>query len=137
MIIIKSTFTRVLVKDLLDNGYMLLLMNVFLPFCIWISDHTKILIQIFNGHIPAIPTDSYIEFQRNKRKIKPKTFDNFESSNIIRFRSRNNSRPVEIPNSRTEQHRKSFFIRTASDWNHLSDNKKIEEFKNAIQQQHD
>ena len=97
--------------------------------------------KVVEGHIPAIPTDSYIKFQRNKRNIKPKTFDNFESSNIIRFRSRNNSRPVEIPNSRSEQHRNSFFIRTASDWNQLSDKivcaKKIEEFKNAIQQHHD
>ena len=97
--------------------------------------------KVVEGQIPAIPPDSYIKFQRNKRNIKPKTFENFESSNIIHFRSRNNSRPVEIPNSRTEQHRNSFFIRTASDWNHLSDEivcaKKIEEFKNAIQQQRD
>jgi hypothetical protein len=38
-------------KDLLDSGYMLLMMNMFLPFYIRIylkvSDHTKIVILIF------------------------------------------------------------------------------------------
>ena len=56
---LKSTFIRGLVKDLLDIWYMLLMMNMFLPFCIRIylkvSDHTKILIQFFSliGNLPS------------------------------------------------------------------------------------
>jgi hypothetical protein len=50
---LKSTFTRGLVKYLLDSGHMILMINMFLPFyiCIYLktSDHTKILIQIFKG----------------------------------------------------------------------------------------
>jgi hypothetical protein len=49
---LKSTFTREFLKDLLDSGYMLLMMNMFLPLYIRtylkVSDRTKIVILIFS-----------------------------------------------------------------------------------------
>ena len=88
------------------------------------------------GQIPAIPPDQSISLQKQKRRIKAKTFADYETTNIIETSVRNNSKSVVIPPAKTEQYRNSFFVRTAINWNHLDDNTvsstKVESFKLAL-----
>jgi hypothetical protein len=123
---IQRTGARLITKDykFCEEGTMTrMLKELDLPSLQDWRKHQRLIFfyKVVKRQIPAIPADSYMKFQRNKRNIKPKRFQNFESSNIISFRSMNNSRPLQIPTSRTEQHKNCIFIRTASDWNHLSD----------------
>jgi len=97
--------------------------------------------KVVEGQIPALPPDDIIKFHRPKRQIKAKSFENFDTKNIIEKQVRNNKRAVVIPHTRTEQYKNSLFVRTAIDWNHLDDRvvcvSKTEEFKSALLSQRD
>ena len=97
---------------------------------------TDLLYKVVAGQIPAMPPDQLLDFHRQKRQIRAKTFEHYESKNIVQTSVRNNSKAVVIPRSNTEQYRHSFFVLTALDWNHLDDNavlaEKPEGFKAAI-----
>jgi hypothetical protein len=85
--------------------------------------------------ISATPPQIIIQFQKHRRQIRGRKFENHVSSNIISNQEKNNSRAVTVTSSRTDQHKNSVFIRTAIDWNHLEESivitGNIEEFKNC------
>ncbi|MCP3851690.1 MAG: hypothetical protein GY694_15840 [Gammaproteobacteria bacterium] len=78
--------------------------------------------KIANGLLPAIAPDQYLVPIVNKRKIKPKSFDNCISKNIVTKFQNQNSRSFKIPDYKgTEQYKNSFFVRTIPEWNGLPD----------------
>ena len=54
-----------------------------------------------------------------KRKVKPKSFKDFQAKNIISKQSRLNTYCNEIKEYKIPQREHSFFIRTAIEWNSL------------------
>ena len=92
--------------------------------------------KVVEGLVPAMPPESFITFNKPGRRIRSRRDPNFQTRNPIDNYIRNNSRSIKIRDSRTDQHRNSFFIRTASDWNQLPDlvvqSKSTESFKNNL-----
>ena len=92
--------------------------------------------KVVEGQIPAMPPLDYLEFNKDKRQIKPKKFSDCVTTNIVEKSSRNNSRSLKIPEAQTEQYKNSFFVRTLVEWNQLEDNivqaTKPEDFKAAL-----
>ena len=89
------------------------------------------------GLVPVMPQDLFVNlYQKSKRQIRAKKFDNCVTTNIVTSSVRNNSKCIAIPPSRTNQYKHSFFVRTAVDWNHLDENtvsgEKLENFKSAL-----
>ena len=80
-----------------------------------------ILYTILRDMVPAINADEVFFPLRNKRQIKPKSHQDCYSSNIISKYALNNSECYKVPASNTNQHKKSYFVKTTSDWNCLSD----------------
>ena len=75
----------------------------------------------------------------NKRQVKTTSRSDFTSSKIIRRLARNNSRCFSLGSAKTDTHGNSFFIRTVSDWNNLTEMvsvKLVEEFWSLISTQH-
>ena len=77
------------------------------------------------GHIPAMPPENFLmPADRNRRIIHPTTFNQFKDcsyDNTIARQEIRNSCGQKIPNSKTEQYKNSFFVRTVADWNKLED----------------
>ena len=72
------------------------------------------------GHIPAMPPENFLTpADRNRRRIRPTTFKDFSYDNTIARQEIRNSCGLKIPDSKTEQYRNSFFLRTVADWNKL------------------
>ena len=71
--------------------------------------------------VPAINADKVFIPIRNKRQIKPKSHQDCYSTNIISKYALNNSECYKVPTSNTDQHKNSYFVKTTSDWNCLSD----------------
>ena len=73
---------------------------------------------------------------KNKRQIKPKSHQDCYSSNIISKYALNNLECYKVLASNTDQHENSYFVKTASDWNCLSDThicaKTVNSFKTAV-----
>ena len=92
--------------------------------------------KVVEGQIPAVPPHEYISHQKPKRRIRTRTFQDCETTNIVNPQVRNNTRAVVVEHSNTEQYRNSLFIRTAIDWNHLENSlvraKTTEEFKRLL-----
>ena len=78
-----------------------------------------LLFKIAEGLVPAIPPDLYLTPMKEKRHIKPKVFQDCETTNIVTKYKTNNSRPFVIPQGTTHVYTQSFFVRTIGDWNHL------------------
>ena len=97
--------------------------------------------KVVEGMIPAIQPDDYINFQKPKRQIRAKRFEDYTSKNIVTNQERINTRAVAIPENKTDQFRNSLFVKTAIDWNHLDEEtvntKKLEEFKTALAKHRD
>jgi hypothetical protein len=91
---------------------------------------------VVEGQIPAIPPHEYISYQKPKRNIRARTFQDCETTNIVNSQVRNNTRAVVVEHPNTEQYKNSLFIRTAIDWNHLENSLVIanttEEFKGLL-----
>ena len=101
--------------------------------------HLVFLYEIAEGLIPAIPAESFLTPVRNQRQIKVTSRSDFTSSNIIRRFARNNSRCFSLGSAKTDTNRNSFFVRTVSDWNNLTEvvsAKSVEEFRSLISTQH-
>jgi hypothetical protein len=77
--------------------------------------------RILDGSVQALPPDKFIKHQRQgKRLIQPKQFEDYTATNLVIRSARKNSQPLEVPIASTEQLKNSFFIKTAVDWNNLS-----------------
>ena len=58
---------------------------------------------------------------RNRRRIRPTAFKDCDSDNTIARHEIRNFLGFKIPDSKTEQYKNSFFVRTVADWNKLED----------------
>ena len=92
--------------------------------------------KIVRGMVPAINADEVFIPIRNKRQIKPKSHQDCYSTNIISKYALNNSECYKVPASNTDQHKNSYFVKTTSDWNCLSDThiraETVNSFKSAV-----
>ena len=80
------------------------------------------LYKIVKGRIPATPPESFLILpDRNRRRIRPTTVRDCDSDNTIVRHEIRNSCGFRIPDSKTEQHKNSFFVRTMAVWNKLED----------------
>jgi hypothetical protein len=80
------------------------------------------LYKISTDQIPALPPKDFLnKANKEKRKIKPKFFDGFQSTNIVKKYAYNNTKGFVVPDSRTEQYERSFFVRTVAEWNELEE----------------
>ena len=79
------------------------------------------LYNIAKGSVPAIPASDYLLPIRNKRRIKAKTYDSCITQNIIKRHQNLHSNCFQLPESKTIPYKNSFFPKTISDWNELSE----------------
>ena len=80
------------------------------------------LYKIIEGKIPALPPEKFLTpVNKSKRKIKAKTFDGYESKNLVTKYSYNNSRGFIVPDACREQYQSSFFVQTVAEWNQLEE----------------
>ena len=79
------------------------------------------LYSIQKGKVPAINPNDYLIPIRVKRKIKAKTFSDCETNNIIKRHQTLNSKCFQLPDSATNAYKHSFFPKTISEWNNLSE----------------
>ena len=79
------------------------------------------LFKISKGTVPAIPASEYLLPVKNKRRIKAKTYDNCETKNIIKRHQILHNNCFQLPESKTVTYKNSFFPRTISEWNELSE----------------
>jgi hypothetical protein len=97
--------------------------------------------KVVEGQVPAMPPDLFVKYQKSKRQIRAKKFDNCITNNIVTSSVRNNSKCIVITPSRTDQYKHSFFAQTAVDCNHLDENtvsaEKLESFKSAHADHHE
>ena len=82
----------------------------------------KMMYRVVVGLVTALSLDSFLKrAKQNKRRIKPKTFTDCVTENIIERQVINNNKGLVLPESNKEQFSNSFFVRTALDWNQLPD----------------
>ena len=81
----------------------------------------QLLYKIINGLVPAIPPEDYLKPVQNKRRIRPTTFDGFNSKNFVKNYQINHTQGLTVPNAKTDIYKNSFFIRTIKDWNLLEE----------------
>ena len=78
--------------------------------------------KIAEGMIPAIsPEDFLTPASKDRRQICPTRFDGCEMKNLLMKQVAHNTQGFTVPVSRTEQYRSSFFVRTVTEWNLLSE----------------
>ena len=83
----------------------------------------KTMYQIVEDRTPALPFANFLEFEKaNKRKVKPKRFQDCISQNPMEKYAINNTRGLKVPVATKEAYKNSFFIKTAIDWNELPEN---------------
>ena len=78
--------------------------------------------KVIQGQIPAIKQENYFTPQRQKRAIKPRNFEGYQHNNPVEKYTTNNSKCYHIPHCNTAIYGNSFFPRTITDWNKLTDN---------------
>lgn len=95
-----------------------------------------IMFKIVRGMVPAINADKVFVQQRQTRQIRPRKLKDFVDSNPLNKFETRNSECYVIPEAKTIQLKNSFFVKTVSDWNKLSDSQINAEtvggFKNAL-----
>ena len=79
------------------------------------------LYNISKGKVPAIPANDFLIPIKNKRKIKAKTYDSCITQNIIKRHQNLHNNCFQLPESKTLPYKNSFFPRTISEWNELSE----------------
>ena len=77
--------------------------------------------KIANGLVPAIPHENYLKPVLNKRRIRAKNFEDFQANNFVARQQNLHDNCFEIPASKSDIYRYSFFPRTICDWNQLPD----------------
>ena len=70
------------------------------------------LFKVVERLVPAINPEEYLKPQKQKRRIKPRTYENFKSVNIVEKHSVNHDRGYEIEQCHSKQLKNSFFIKT-------------------------
>ena len=81
-----------------------------------------LLYKIAEGMIPALPSDSFLKpADRNKRKIRPKRFEDYVVKNLVERHAYNNTRGFKVPDASTEQYKCSFFVQAVEEWNKLEE----------------
>ncbi|KAK3098631.1 hypothetical protein FSP39_021388 [Pinctada imbricata] len=94
--------------------------------------------KVVEGLVPSLPPHSFLKYAKTKRQIKPKQYQDHQTTNLVYKHVCNNSRGLVIPSSRTSQYQHSFFADTCIHWNHLPDSvvraKTVGEFKTALQE---
>ena len=80
------------------------------------------LYKIVKGHILAMPPENILTpADRSRRRICPTTFNDCSYDNNFARQEIRNSCGLTTPDSKTEQYKNSFFIKTEADWNKLED----------------
>lgn len=94
--------------------------------------------KVVEGLVPAMPTQEFISFQKQRRTIKPKQYSDHETTNIVNKRVCRNTKALVIPTSKSPQYEHSFLVETTIHWNHLpesvvhADSVVVESFKTAL-----
>ena len=92
--------------------------------------------KVVEGLVPAINPDKYLKKSKPKRRIKAKKFEGYLSNNPVENSLKNNSKSFEIPSSKTNEFKNSFFVKTVLNWNHLDEvtvsAPTVESFKSAL-----
>ena len=73
------------------------------------------------GSVPAIPANDYLKPIRSKRKIKAKIFSDYNTQNIVKRHQNLHNKCYQLPSSKTDTYRNSYFPKTISEWNELPD----------------
>lgn len=93
--------------------------------------------KIVRGMVPALKADEVFFPIRNKRKIFNKTYTDFNTTNFVNKYVTVNSECYKVPEAKSEVYINSFFVKTVSDWNKLSDSiicaETLDSFKVAVQ----
>ena len=88
------------------------------------------------GKVPAINPQEYLTPIKSKRQIKAKSYSDYETQNIVKRHQNLNNKCFQLPKSSNSAYKNSFFPRTISEWNELSDSvvnaPSIETFKNQL-----
>ena len=95
------------------------------------------LFRVVEGLVPAMPpADFLIPAKTTKRRIQPKRFPGFVTTNIVQRHVVNNSKGFVVPDSHSEEYRNSYFVRTVVEWNQLNDSQihaeSPEEFRHHV-----
>ena len=95
------------------------------------------LYKIEQGMVPAIDPNNYLTSVKNKRKIKAKSFSDCNTQNIIKRHQVLHNKCYQLPSSKTNTYKHSFFPQTISEWNELSEfvvsSKSVDIFKARLQ----
>ena len=73
------------------------------------KQHLIFFYKVVEGQVPAMPPDLFVKYQKSKRQIRAKKFDNCITNNIVTASVRNNSKCIVIPLSRTDQYKHSSY----------------------------
>ena len=78
--------------------------------------------KVVEGLVPAMPCHDFLTpVRKSIRHIKPRTFSDCESINIIDRQCMNNNNCFKPVTCNTDIYKHSYFPRTIIDWNHLED----------------
>ena len=93
--------------------------------------------KVVEGLVPALPCYDYLTTVRaNKRRVKARTFSDYNSDNIVEKQTINNYKCFNNIQRERSQYKNSFFPRTIIDWNHLDDSvvhsKTVDSFRFAV-----
>ena len=87
--------------------------------------------RIVMGMVPSLQSDDFLTQHRTSSRIKPKTFDNFASVNVIDKSIK--KKFYVVPDAKTNQYKHSFFRKTVIEWNGLNEtevqSETVESFK--------
>lgn len=82
----------------------------------------SLMFRVVEGLVPALPIERFVQRKKEgRRKVKPKRFADFVTTNIVEKFETNNSKCFIPPEWKADQSRNSFFHRTVLDWNKLTD----------------
>ena len=92
------------------------------------------LFKIARGMVPAIKADVVLQKLPAKRHIRSKNFQDYQSNNIVSKYQINNNSAYKIDQAKSEPYKNSFFVKTISDWNSLSDSQVCKETVNGFKE---
>ena len=92
--------------------------------------------KVVEGLVPPIPPEDFLQPLRQKRHIRATKYSDYVTTNIIDRQVIKNDRGYKVDQSKTDQYKNSFFVRTAIEWNHLENSvvhaETVEGFKAAL-----
>ena len=92
--------------------------------------------KVVEGLVPPIPPEDFLQPLRQKQHIRATKYSNYITTNIIDRQVIKNDRGYKVDQSKTDQYKNSFFVRTAIEWNHLENSvvhaETVEGFKAAL-----